>query len=66
MQFIIGLFIKAVMSFGVKLLTTLASELMIEWAFFKIAEAIAKSTVTPHDDEWVQKIKQVYEDGKTK
>lgn len=66
MQFIIGAFIKAIVSFGGKLLTTLASEVMIEWAFFKIADAIAKSTATPHDDEWVQKIKQSFEDGKNK
>lgn len=66
MQFIISLFIKAVMSFGVKLLTSLATEQMIKWAFFKIADAIAKSTATTHDDEWLVRIKQAYEDGSPK
>lgn len=54
------------MSFGVKLLTSLATEQMIKWAFFKIADAIAKSTATTHDDEWLVRIKQAYEDGSPK
>lgn len=66
MQFIVGLFIKGVMGFGVKLLTALATEQMIKWSFFKVADAIAKSTSTSHDDEWVAKIKQLYEETNTK
>lgn len=37
-----------------------ATEKLIEWAFFEIAEKIAKSTKTPHDDRWVSKIKELY------
>ena len=60
MPFIIGLFTKGVTIFLTKLLTSLASEKMIEWAFFQIAEAVVKSTTTPQDDAWLQKIKELY------
>ena len=60
MPFIIGLFTKGVTIFLTKLLTSLASEKMIEWAFFQIAEAVVKSTATPQDDAWLQKIKELY------
>ena len=60
MSFIIGLFTKGVTVFLTKLLTSLASEKMIEWAFFQIAEAVTKSTATPQDDVWLQKIKELY------
>jgi len=60
MSFIIGLFTKGVTIFLTKLLTSLASEKMIEWAFFQIAEAVVKSTATSQDDAWLQKIKELY------
>ena len=60
MPFIIGLFTKGITIFLTKLLTSLASEKMIEWAFFQIAEAVVKSTTTPQDDAWLQKIKELY------
>ena len=60
MPFIIGLFTKGVTIFLTKLLTSVASEKMIEWAFFQIAEAVVKSTATPQDDAWLQKIKELY------
>lgn len=57
---LLGLFTKGVTIFLTKLLTSIASEKMIEWAFFQIAEAVTKSTATPHDDAWLQKIKELY------
>ena len=60
MSFIIGLFTKGATVFLTKLLTSLASEEMIEWAFFQIAESVVKSTNTPQDDAWLQKIKELY------
>ena len=60
MSFIIGLFTKGVTIFLTKLLTSLASEKMIEWAFFKVAESVVKSTNTPQDDAWLDKIKEIY------
>lgn len=53
-----------------KLLTNIAvsliSEKFLEWAFFNIAGKIVKSTETPHDDEWLAKIKEAYEGSKEK
>ena len=60
MSFIIGLFTKGATLFLTQLLTSLASEKMIEWAFFKVAESVVKSTNTPQDDAWLDKIKEVY------
>lgn len=60
MPLLIGLFTKGVTIFLTKLLTSLASEKMIEWAFFKVAESVVKSTNTPQDDAWLDKIKEVY------
>jgi hypothetical protein len=61
----IAILIKTLMSLGTRLLVSLASEQLIEWAFFKICDAVVKSTKTPHDDEWFQKIKETYETTKT-
>lgn len=47
-----------------KLLMTLIGEQMLEWALFKIAEQIVKSTETKHDDEWFDKIKSEYNKNK--
>lgn len=45
---------------------SLISEKFLEWAFFNIAGKIVKSTDTPHDDEWLAKIKESYEGSKEK
>ncbi|MGI2106781.1 hypothetical protein [Shewanella frigidimarina] len=60
----IAILIKALMSLGTRLLVSLASEQLIEWAFFKICDSVVKSTKTPHDDEWFLKIKETYEASK--
>ena len=60
MSMLLGLLTKGVTIFLTKLLTSLASEKMIEWAFFQIAEAVAKSTATTQDDAWLQKIRELY------
>lgn len=60
MSMLLGLFTKGVTIFLTKLLTSLASEKMIEWAFFKVAESVVKSTNTPQDDAWLIKIKEIY------
>lgn len=48
------------------LVLSLISEKFLEWAFFNIAEKIVKSTETPHDDEWLAKVKEAYEGSKEK
>lgn len=60
MPLLISLFTKGATLFLTQLLTSLASEKMIEWAFFKVAESVVKSTNTPQDDAWLDKIKEVY------
>ena len=60
MSMLLGLLTKGTTLFLTKLLTSLASEKMIEWAFFKVAESVVKSTNTPQDDAWLDKIKEIY------
>ena len=43
-----------------KVLIASCSESMLKWTLFKVAEAIVKSTKTPHDDEWLEKLKKEY------
>ena len=43
---ILGIFMKA------------ASKAFIEWIFFYVAEQVVKSTKTPHDDEFLRKLKE--------
>ena len=57
----IGLFVKGGTAILTKLIISLASERMIEWSFFKVAEAVTKSTATPHDDEWLSKLREEYQ-----
>lgn len=61
MSFVIGLVVKGLTAFLTRLLVTLASEQMIAWAFFKVAESVVKSTKTPQDDEWLEKVREVYQ-----
>lgn len=44
-----------------KLLMALVGQEMLEWALFKIAEQIVRSTETKHDDEWFDRIKAEYD-----
>lgn len=60
MGVIVGLLIKGSTVFLTQLLTKIASQEMIEWAFFKVAESVVKSTQTDKDDQWLQKIEEVY------
>lgn len=61
MPFIIGLIVKGLTAFLTRLLVSLASEQMIAWAFFRVADAVVKSTKTQKDDEWLKKIREVYQ-----
>ena len=61
MPFITGLVVKGLTAFLTRLLVTLASEQMIAWAFFRVAESVVKSTKTTKDDEWLKKVREVYQ-----
>jgi hypothetical protein len=60
----VSILIKSLMAISTKLLMSLASEKIIEWALFYLVESIVKSTKTTHDDEFYSKIKEAYLDGK--
>lgn len=53
---------KAVVSFGIKLLESVATEKFIKWAFFRIARSVVECTDTKHDDEWLDKIEEAYKE----
>ena len=61
MPFVIGLIVKGLTAFLTRLLVSLASEQMIAWAFFKVAESVVRSTKTAKDDEWLEKVREVYQ-----
>ena len=61
MPFVIGLVVKGATAFLTRLLVVLASEQMIAWAFFKVAEGVVKSTKTDKDDQWLEKVREVYQ-----
>ena len=61
MPFVIGLIVRGLTAFLTRLLVSLASEQMIAWAFFKVAESVVKSTKTAKDDEWLEKVREVYQ-----
>ena len=60
MNFLISLTVKAFITFAKTLIIKLATEEMVAWAFFKIAESVVKSTNTDKDDEWLRKIHDEY------
>ena len=45
------------------MLATMASEYMIKYALFAIADAAVKSTETEKDDQWLEAFKEQYEQG---
>lgn len=61
MPLITGLVVRGATAFLTRLLVALASEQMIAWAFFKVAESVVKSTKTAKDDEWLEKVREVYQ-----
>lgn len=56
----IHVLLKALMSILTRIFMAAASEKMIEWLLFRIADEVVKSTKTPHDDEFLKEIKAAY------
>lgn len=54
---------KAFTSFFIKMAMSLATEKFIKWLFFYVGEQIVKSTKTDKDDQFLNKIKELYEDS---
>lgn len=61
MPLITGLVVRGATAFLTRLLVALASEQMIAWAFFRVAESVVKSTKTTKDDQWLEKVREVYQ-----
>jgi len=56
--------IKAALSFLTKLAASVATEKMLEWLFFRVAEELVKRTDTRHDDDFLKQVKELYEQSK--
>ena len=52
--------VKALLSVGTKLLASLATRELLEWALFKVADVVVESTETAHDDEFIKELKKSY------
>ena len=52
--------LKVLAVFGTKLFMSFATEPMIEWLFFHVAQKIVESTKTPQDDEFLKKLEEIY------
>ena len=58
------LILKALFSVLTRIAMSVASEQVLSWALFKTADEIVKSTKTKHDEEFLNKVKEAYEQGK--
>lgn len=54
---------KGALAVLIKILTAAASEQLIKWLFFRVAEELVKRTDTQHDDDFLAKVKEAYEQG---
>ena len=55
-----GAILKGLMAVLTRVFMSFASEKVIEWLFFYIAEKIVESTKTPHDNAFLEEIRKVY------
>lgn len=60
----VSVLLKAGAAVMTKLLMAMASEAVIEWFLFYVAEQIVRNTKTQHDDEFYTKIRKAYYEGK--
>ena len=56
----VNLLVSGLKSIGVRVITSLLTEKMLEWVFWKVARLIVASTKTPHDDEFLEKLEEAY------
>lgn len=52
--------LAALRAIFIKLIAAIAAKSLLEWLLFWVADAIVKSTKTPHDDEFLKKLKESY------
>ena len=58
-----SILLQGLMTVATKLFTSFASVSLLEWLLFYVAEQIVKRTDTPHDDVFLDKIKEAYKAG---
>ena len=58
---IVEILVKALMAMAMRLVGALTSTLVLEWAFWKLAQMLVDHTETPHDNAFLVKLKEVYE-----
>ena len=64
MTVMVSVLLKALMSILMRLFAVAASEELLEYGLKKLARAIAESSETTHDEEFVEKIIGEYESVK--
>lgn len=62
----IATILKSALAVIVKVLTKAASKEVMEWLLFYVADIIVKSTKTPHDDAFLEKIKEANKEASEK
>jgi len=60
----LSVILKGLLSAAVSVLTKAASKDVMEWLLFYVADMIVKSTKTPHDDAFLEKIKEANDKAK--
>lgn len=60
----LAILLKGITAVGMKLFMACASEKLIEWLVFYVAQYIVDTTKTPHDNSFLEKVKAAYEAGK--
>mgnify|MGYP003648137394 CR=1 FL=1 len=63
---IVSVLLKALGTIVMRLFAAMATEKLLEWFLFKAGEVVVKSTETPHDDEFLQQLKESYYERKSK
>lgn len=58
MPLILGTLGKAAATAALSILARVATAGFMEWLMLQAAEAVAKNTKTPHDDKFVEKVKE--------
>ena len=56
----IAILLKALATLGTKLFMSFATDAMIEWLFFHVAQKVVESTKTTQDDEFIKKLEEIY------
>ena len=57
---LLNIFVTVLIKFVTNVIMSIASEKMLEFMFFKLAEKLASKTATTVDDEWVKALRESY------